>query len=257
LKHALRLKKANPDLAVYILYRDMMTIGFAEHYFTAARKAGVIFIQYDLDNLPQAIPPATKGSCLAVVATDPILSRPLQIETDLLVLATGIVPQLPETLAHAFGVERDQDGFFLEAESKWRPVDALKEGVFGCGIALSPRSIQDAIATAGAAAQRSLRILANDKLATGKIVSSVRHSLCSLCERCVDACPYHARQLDPDNQKIVVNAAMCQGCGVCATTCPNSAAILQGFTDSQMLGMIDSAMDAAWSSVPTATAGET
>jgi len=250
LKHALRFKKARPDLGVYILYRDMMTIGFAEAYFTAARKAGVIFIQYDPDNLPQVNLPSEKDSGLSVMAMDPILSRPIQIETDLLVLATGIVPELPENLAQTFGVPTDSDGFFMEAESKWRPVDALKEGVFSCGIALSPRSIQDTLATAGAAAQRCLRILANDKLAAGKIVSTVRHSLCSLCERCVDACPYQARHLDVSNQKIVVNAAMCQGCGTCAATCPNSAAILQGFTDSQMLGMIDSAMAAAGDSFP-------
>jgi heterodisulfide reductase subunit A len=164
----------------------------------------------------------------------------------LLVLATGIVPQLPATLANAFAVETDRDGFFLEAESKWRPVDALKEGVFGCGIALSPRSLPDTIATAGAAAQRSLRILAHEKLSAGKIVASVRHSLCSLCERCIDTCPYHARHLDPDLGEIVVNPAMCQGCGSCATTCPNSASVIQGFADRQLLDMIDAAMEGAW-----------
>jgi heterodisulfide reductase subunit A len=248
LKQSLRLKKANPDLAIYILYRDMMTTGFTEQYFTAARKAGVIFIQYDLTNTPQIEFASEKDSGLSVMALDPILSRPLKIEADLLVLATGIVPQLPKPLANVFGVTLDPDGFFQEAESKWRPVDALKEGIFGCGIMLSPRSIQDSLASAGAAAQRALRILAHDKLAAGKIVSSVRHSLCSLCERCVDSCPYQARHLDPDNQKIVVNAAMCQGCGVCSTTCPNSAAILHGFSDAKILDMIDSAIAAAGSS---------
>jgi heterodisulfide reductase subunit A len=248
LKQALRLKKANSNLAIYIFYRDMMTIGFTEQYFTAARKCGVIFIQYDRDNPPRVNAALENGSRLLVSAPDPILSRPLEIEADLLVLATGILPQLPKPLAQAFGATIDQDGFFQEAESKWRPVDALKEGVFGCGIVLSPRSIQESLASSGAAAQRALRILAHDKLAAGKIVSSVRHSLCSLCERCVDSCPYQARTLDPDNQKIVVNAAICQGCGDCATACPNSAAVLQGFTDSQMLGMIDSAIEAAGSS---------
>jgi len=256
LKQALRMKKANPDLSIYILYRDMMTIGFAEHYFTAARKAGVIFIQYDRDNYPQVNPAPNNHRGLSVTAMDPILTRPVEIEADLLVLATGIVPRLPKPLAQAFGATIDSDGFFQEAESKWRPVDALKEGVFGCGIVLSPRSIQDSIASAGAAAQRALRILAHDQLAAGKIVSSVRHSLCSLCERCVDSCPYDARTLDFNNQKIVVNAAMCQGCGDCATACPNSAAILQGFTDSQMLGMIDSAIDATWPPAPMATTGD-
>ena len=233
-------------LAVYILYRDMMALGFTESYFTAARKAGVIFVQYDLDNTPRVTIPTESNRPLIITVTDPILGRSLEIETDLLVLATGIVPQLPAALADAFAVDTDQDGFFLEAESKWRPVDALKEGVFCCGIALSPRSIPDTIATAGAAAQRSLRILAHEKLSSGKIVASVRHSLCSLCERCIDTCPYNARRLDPDGQKIVVNPAMCQGCGDCATACPNSASVLRGFADHQVLGMIDAAIESTW-----------
>lgn len=243
-------------MAVYILYRDMMTIGFTESYFTAARKAGVIFIQYKPDNKPRVAVPTEANTPLFITVTDPILNRPLEIEADLLALATGIVPQLPATLANAFAVQADQDGFFLEAESKWRPVDAIKEGVFSCGIVLSPRSIPDTIATAGAAAQRALRILAHETLSAGKIVASVRHSLCSLCEKCIDTCPYHARYLDADQGKIVVNPAMCQGCGNCATACPNSASVIQGLADHQVLDMIDTAMEIDWPSLSFNSPGD-
>ena len=164
----------------------------------------------------------------------------------MLVLATGVVPELPAELASAFGADTDVDGFFKEAESKWRPVDGLKEGVFACGLALSPRSIPEAIATAGAAAQRSLRILSHDRLPAGKVVATVHHSLCSLCERCIDACPYTARSLDPADGKVVVNPVMCQGCGECATICPNNAAVVLGFTGQQMFDIIDSALENAW-----------
>jgi len=242
LKHALKLKEKNPDIEVYILYRDIMTPGFIESYFTEARKAGVIFIQYDLENKPQVSVPEEPGRPITVTAVDPLLGRPLEISTDLLVLATGIVPEMPEKLAAAFGAKKDADGFFAEAESKWRPVDALKEGVFACGLALSPRSIPETIATAGAAAQRSLRILSHDSLPAGRIVATVRHSLCSRCERCIGSCPYNARMLDPNRDEVLVNPAMCQGCGECATICPNSASVLEGFRKAQMLDMIDAAL---------------
>ncbi|MBW2634524.1 MAG: CoB--CoM heterodisulfide reductase iron-sulfur subunit A family protein, partial [Deltaproteobacteria bacterium] len=189
LKHALKLKELNPDLAVYVLYRDMMTPGFVESYYTK------------------------------------------------LVLATGMVPKLSSRLAKLFGAHRDQDGFFQEADPKWRPVDALKEGVFACGIVLSPRSIPDAISSAQAAAQRSLKILSHERLRIGKVVATVRHSLCSRCECCLDACPYGARSLDVSNDRILVNPVMCQGCGDCATVCPNSAAVVQGFADKQVMAL--------------------
>ena len=243
LKHALKLKETNPDIAVYILYRDMMTPGFLESYFTKAREKGVIFIQYDPENKPGLVMPATSQDPLYVSIVDPLLDRLLEIRADLLVLATGIEPQLPPGLAALFGAQIDQDGFFQEADAKWRPVDALKEGVFACGIALSPRPVPDAVASAQAAAQRSLKILSRKRLPAGKIVSTVRHSICSRCERCIDTCPYGARSLDINNDRILVNPVMCQGCGDCAAACPNGAALVQGFADRQVLDMIDAALN--------------
>jgi heterodisulfide reductase subunit A len=240
LKNALYLKEQNPDIAIYILYRDMMTYGFAESYYTQARKAGVFFIQYDLAEKPEVS--ATNGS-VQVTIFEPIIGRKIEIDADLVVLATGVVPVLPRDLATAFGATLDQDGFFEEAESKWRPVDSLKEGVCACGLAHSPRNITESIATAEAASQRALRILAHEQMPTGKVVADVRYSLCSLCERCIDTCPYGARFVDLDQERVMVNAAMCQGCGSCATICPNSASVLAGFSDQQMFDVIDSALE--------------
>jgi heterodisulfide reductase subunit A len=239
LKQALDLKEKNPELSVYILYRDMMTYGFAEAYYTRARKAGVIFIQYEVGEKPRV---QCDQSSLEVTVFEPILGRPLQIQTDLVVLATGVVPNLPQGLVEMFGATLDQDGFFQEAESKWRPVDSIKEGVFACGLANSPRSIPEAITTAEAAATRALRILTRERLKSGKVVATVRRSLCSLCERCIEACPYGARALDLDHENVLVNPAMCQGCGSCAAVCPNSASVLEGFQEQQMFEVIDAAI---------------
>ena len=240
LKDALCLKGQNPDIDIYIFYRDIMAYGFVESYYTQARKAGVIFIPYDVADKPRVT--VTDGS-IQVTAPEPIIGQQIRLDADLVVLATGIVPTLPKDLAEAFGVTVDQDGFFQEAEPKWRPVDSIKEGVFACGLAHSPRNIAESIATARAASQRALRILCHEQMPSGKIVAEIHHSLCSLCEQCIDACPYGARTLDLDREKVIVNPAMCQGCGSCATVCPNSAAVLIGYSDRQMLDVIDSAFE--------------
>lgn len=241
LKQALRLKEQNPEIAVYILYRDIMTYGFAETYYTQARKSGIVFIQYDLTAKPQV---TIQNGSVEVLVFEPIMGRNVQLDADLVVLATGIVPTLSNDLAEAFGAAVSHDGFFEEAESKWRPVDSIADGVFACGLAHSPRNITESIATAEAAAQRALRILTHKQMPSGKVVAQVRHSLCSLCERCVEACPYGARILDLEMEKILVNTAMCQGCGSCATVCPNSASVVAGFLDQQMFDVIDSALEA-------------
>jgi heterodisulfide reductase subunit A len=242
LKHALALKAANPGLRVVVFYRDMMATGFLETYFTRARKAGVTFIPYGLDSKPQ-VAATGDGGTIEVAGREPFLDRPVTIAADLVVLATGIVPTLAPELAEAYGAERDQDAFFQEAESKWRPVDALKEGVFACGICLSPRNVEESIATAEAAAERALRIVASERVAAGSIIAGVHASLCSLCERCIEACPYHARMLDPDGERILVNPVMCQGCGACAAVCPNDAAYVEGFDAERLMDVIDTALN--------------
>jgi heterodisulfide reductase subunit A len=239
LKHALHLKEKNPAISIYILYRDMMTYGFAETYYTRAREADVIFIQYRIDAKPR-VQIGIEGPEVTVL--EPILGRQLKIKADLVVLATGVVSNLPQDLAQSFGASVDQDGFFQEAESKWRPVDALKAGVFACGLTHSPRNIVETIATAEAAAERALRIISCEHLPAGKVLAQVHHSLCSLCERCIDACPYGARSIDFDHEEVRINPVMCQGCGTCAAVCPNSASILEGFLEQQMFEMIDAAV---------------
>jgi len=238
LKNALHLKKINPAMTIYVFYRDMMTYGFLETYYTKARKKGIIFIQYDVDQKPEVKPEDKK---VTVTAFEPIIGQHIEINADLVVLATGVVPTLPKALAQSFGVQTDPYGFFKEAESKWRPVDSLKEGVFACGLSHSPRNITETIASAEASAQRALRILGDSIITAGTVVAQVHHSLCSLCERCIETCPYDARSLDPDLNHVVVNPVMCQGCGSCAVVCPNSASVLAGFMDQQMFDVIDSA----------------
>ncbi len=240
IKNALYLKEKNPDVNVYVLYRDMTTCGFAEKYFTEARRKGVVFFAYDRNEKPSM--EISDDGAPTVKLRDGILRRHVQISPDLIVLAPGVASNLTGDLSEFYGFGQDRDGFFQEAESKWRPVDSIKEGVFACGLALSPRSIPESIASAKAAAQRALRIVSRKSIPCGKTTAKVRNSLCSLCERCIEACPYGARTIDPDGEKIVVNPAMCQGCGACASVCPNDASYLEGFGARKMLDVIDEAL---------------
>ena len=106
----------------------------------------------------------------------------------------------------------------------------------------SPQSIPETIASAEAAAQRSLRILSRQSLPSGRITARVRHSLCSQCRICIDACPYQARTWNTELDRIDVNATACQGCGACAAICPNSAAVVDGLLMPQFFEMIDASL---------------
>ncbi|MGC9196309.1 MAG: response regulator [Syntrophobacteraceae bacterium] len=241
LKNALRIKKENPNTDVYIFYRDIMTYGFLEAYYTKARQEGIIFIRYGCDAKPRVS--LEEGAKVRIVVRDPILGRDIAIVSDLLVLSTGIVPNDLGGLGQIFGFELDEDGFFREVEYKWQPLNAKKRALFACGLAHSPRSISESIAMAQAAAQRALVTLNREEVKAGHTVAGVRHSLCSLCERCISACPYGARSRNEEKDRIEVDELACQGCGACAAVCPNSASVVRGFGDRQVMAMLDAALE--------------
>jgi heterodisulfide reductase subunit A len=239
LKNSIHIKKANPEAEIYIFYRDMMAYGFIEKYYTEARRMGVVFIPYYLDRKPLVM---VENGIPVINAFDPILGRDLSIRADILVLSTGIIPCETDSISKIFNLDLDDHGFLREGDPKWRPVDSSREGIFICGLVHSPRTIGESIAMAEASAQRALRILHSRTVNSGYITAQVRHSLCSLCEKCIMACPYHARYHDMEEYRIVVNELMCQGCGSCSAVCPNSASVLRGYRDQQIFEIIDSAI---------------
>lgn len=240
LKNVLALKARNPKLEIVVFYRDIMAYGFKEAYYTEARKAGAIFVRYDPERKPVV---GFSGGKPVVTALDPVLGREVELHADLLVLSSGVEPADTDDLVEIFGVETNQDGFFQEAESKWRPVDFLKQGIYLCGLAHSPMNMGEAVASAQAAAQRALRILSVEAIARETVVAQVRDSLCSLCQRCVAACPYGARTVDLEHERILVDEILCQGCGSCAAVCPNSATVLSGYNDAPVMALIDAALE--------------
>ncbi|MFO7838010.1 MAG: response regulator, partial [Desulfosalsimonadaceae bacterium] len=246
LKHALYLKEQNPDIAVYVFYRDMMSYGFNEAWFTEARRKGVIFFPYKTEAKPEvnlAEESGKEGGAVRIAATDPVLGQPVEVSADLLLLATGISPVLPGALLEQLGTGVDEHGFFREADFKWRPVESLAAGVYACGLALSPRSIEESIASAEAAAMRAVCLLSRKQVHAGRKVAVVRHALCSRCRLCMMVCPYDARTIDPETGEIMVDIIKCQGCGACAAVCPNSATIMASGSEGEMFEMIDAALD--------------
>jgi heterodisulfide reductase subunit A len=238
LKNALKIKEAQPETAIFVLYRDMRTYGFKEEYYRRAREAGVIFIPYERDRKPRVIP----GPALGVEVYDPFLGRELRLEADLLALSPGIAPGDNGRLAQVLNLPLDEDGFFQEANPKVAPLDSRRAGVFLCGLAQGPKSITESISQAEGAAMRAAAFLAKGRLEGQVSLPTVNHRLCSGCGLCVSLCPYEARVLDQESRVAEVIEALCQGCGVCAMVCPNGATQQRLFQMGQLLAMIDAAL---------------
>ncbi|RJP77144.1 MAG: response regulator [Desulfobacteraceae bacterium] len=245
LRLALQLKNSHPDICIYILYRDMMSYGASESYYTEARSRGVLFIQYTVGRKPEVILPESPEGALRIRTFEPIIGREIEIETDRIVLATGVTPSFPGGMTDHLSAARDGDGFFQEAESKWRPLESMTAGLFGCGLVRAPCTITEAVVSAEAAAMGAVQVLDKHRLTFSPKIARVRVSLCALCGRCIDACPFEARTLNSELEQVEVNPALCQGCGTCAAVCPNDASVLDGYAPEQMFEMIDIALETA------------
>jgi heterodisulfide reductase subunit A len=232
LKGALLLKKKNPKMKVYIVYRDIRSYGFREELYVQAREAGVIFIRYSLKDLPKV--ESLEDDGLSVTVTDHVLGMPVRLKPDILVLASGIVPNANNELFELFKVPVNSEGFLIEAHAKLRPVDFSSEGIFLAGLAHYPKPIEESIAQAKAAASRAMTILAKEEIMVGGVVASVEEARCAACLTCVRTCPYGIPRVNEDSHA-VIDAAECHGCGVCVSECPGKAISLQHFTDEQLV----------------------
>ena len=238
IENAIQLKEKNPEMNVYILYRDIRTYGEKELLYKKARQLGVIFIRYNIDDKPIV---KTDGGRLTVNVTDHILNMPLELEVDMVTLATAIIPNTDEKLGTFFKVASNSDGFFIEKHAKLGPSEFSTDGVYLCGLAHYPKPIDESIAQAKAAVARAVTLLAKQTVFSSGTVAQVDPMLCSSCGVCVSICPYSAPKFAEEGRfagKAEINPALCKGCGLCVASCRSGALHLKGFDTNQILTQI-------------------
>ncbi|MGQ9484137.1 MAG: NAD(P)-binding protein [Desulfosoma sp.] len=235
--NALRIKEKYPKAHVTILYRDIRTFGTRELYYRQARAVGVRFLRYRPEEKPTV---SFLQDRVLVDVLDQNLKEKLRLRCDLVVLSAAIVPRASHgELAGLFKLSTDADGFFMEAHVKLRPLDFASPGLYLCGLAHSPKFLEESIAQAKGAAARAATVLSREQLFVGGRVAVVDPAKCAVCLTCVRTCPYEVPVVVTATQSVrrsaYIDPAKCQGCGACVAECPGKAIQLQHFTDVQLL----------------------
>jgi heterodisulfide reductase subunit A len=238
---ALKLKEINPEMDVFIVYRDMRTFGLFEDLYREARSQGIAFIRYDES---KELKVAKDQNDLQVLFTSYVLNREMEIRPDLLILGTAVVPPKENPIANLFKVPVNKDGFFVEAHVKLRPIDFSTDGVFLCGLAHSPKAMDESIAQGLGAAARAVTLLSQKEMFGNAIVAFINPESCVGCQGCLKVCPYEAIRYLEDKKICEINEVICKGCGACAATCPSASAQLKRFTGKQIYAQIEKAMAA-------------
>jgi heterodisulfide reductase subunit A2 len=236
-KNALEVLEHNPSTHITVLFRDMRTYGFMEDGYSAAREKGVNFVHFEKGSPPRVT--EEKGK-VRIDYQDTLLGETVIRHPDLIVLSVGVVAREVEELARVLKVPVTGDGFFLEAHPKLRPVEFSVDGIYLCGMAHSPKPIQESISQAKAAACKACIPLAKGHVAVSGIVSSVNQEICIGCGICESLCPYAAIRTIKvgERKKGETIAASCKGCGICASHCPTMAITMGGFSNEQIMAQI-------------------
>ena len=238
-KQAHLVKEKIPDAELIIYYTDMRAFGKGfEEFYNRVQGEGITYRRRELD---ESIEVTNKDNKVVVK----VKGYP-DTEADLVVLATGIVPREDaKELARILNINESADGFLLEAHPKLKPVDTFTDGIFLAGCCQSPKDVPDTVSQASGAASRACNILSKKQLLIEATIANVDESLCRGCGFCVDACPYNAielKEIEQFGHKIEVasvNEALCKGCGSCSAACLNGAISHLGFTDGQILAIIN------------------
>jgi len=237
-KQAHLVKEKIPESKLIIYYTDMRAFGKGfEEFYNRVKGEGITYRRRNLDD-PIEIT-MKEGKTIVKAKGHP------DVEADLVVLATGIIPREDsKELARMLNINQSSDGFLLEAHPKLRPVDTFTDGIFLAGCCQGPKDVPDTVAQASGAASRACDILSKKQLLIEATIANVNENLCRGCGICVEACPYKAielKEVDRFGHKVLVatvNEALCKGCGSCSAACLNGAISHLGFTDSQILAMI-------------------
>jgi heterodisulfide reductase subunit A len=243
-KHALLLKERNPGAEAYVFYIDIRATGkgYEEFINRVQEEFGVHYLRGRVSTL------YPNGDRLTVRGADSLLGAAVEIEADLVVLATPLLAQTDaKDLARKVNVGTDAHSFLTEAHPKLRPAETLTAGVFLAGACQFPRDIPDSVASAGAAAAKVVGLFARDHLDSEPTIAEVSEAQCIGCLNCLNVCPFTAieektledRRTHETRIVASVSPGLCQGCGTCSAACPSGSVTVRGFTDEQVLAEVD------------------
>jgi heterodisulfide reductase subunit A len=156
-KEAHLIRDRLPDANITVFYIDIRAFGkHFEEFHERVRHERIIYRRGNVSEVVKG-----RNGKLVVRAEDTLLGEPIEVEADLVVLATGLVPRqdAPE-LAQMLGVPLGSDGFLQELHAKMSPVATERPGIFLAGACQGPKDILDTVSHARAAAASALVLMA-------------------------------------------------------------------------------------------------
>jgi len=226
------------NIKSYHFNRGIRTYGKQEVLYHQASEMGDVFIQFYEDDIPEI---TENKNGINIKAIDALTAnREIELDADLVVLVTGMVPRKDNSVGSLLKVPIGRDKFYNEIHPKLRPVETVIDAVYIAGACQAPRTIMESVNSALSATSKANSLISTGKIELEPTLAQIDKASCNWCDKCTDVCPFSAiEKIEKDGKQVaqVINAN-CKGCGMCLPVCPSNSIQLIGYTDVEIEGMI-------------------
>lgn len=272
LKQYYYFKEKYPDIPVYIIYKDIRTPGQYEKFYKLTQSQDNLFLTKG-----DVVGVSENGNGSLVIDVDnTLLGQQIQIEADVVVLATGMVPSTyVEESETEVASEETADGKkaaagaelgakilnltyrqgtdlptlhygFPDSHYICFPYETRRTGIYAVGTVRSPMDSVSAKNDAFGGSLKAIQVIENVRKGTAVHPRSGDTTYpdfflqrCTQCKRCTEECPFGT--LDEDDKGTPKpNPNRCRRCGICMGACPERIISFKNYSVHIISSMIKS-----------------
>jgi len=242
LKQALYVRELNPDAEVYIIYRDIRTSGFQEEFYKMVQADDAIFMtRGTIDSLSE------NGDVVEVTVSDSLLDDQIRISSDMVVLASGMVPNTTAdlNLQYRLGAGLPEIEYdFSDSHFICFPYETRRTGIFAAGTVRAPMDMEMSAEDGAGAMLKAIQTI--ECVKKGEAVHpragdtswpELYMERCTDCKRCTEECPFGSYD-ETEKGTPLPNPARCRRCGICVGSCPERVIGFNDFNINSVSAMI-------------------
>ncbi len=239
-------ESTNDASQCYVLYKDMVVPGILERFYKKMQdRLGLMMTKADVTAIREV------GDHMVVTCENTLLGMDFDLDCDLVVLPTGLVPVSAKEAIMQFeyrqGPEFPElelfDGF-LDSNYICFPYETRRTGVYAAGCVRQPMTLDGCLLDARGAVLKAIQAIESAEHGvavhprsgdgTYPVFNFVR---CTQCKRCTEECPFGA--LDDDEKGTPKpNPGRCRRCGTCFGACPERVISFANYNIDQIGSMI-------------------